>query len=351
MNFENIIEMKDPKKEFLSLPGISDDMLYEFNRNRYKFYLKFLDGLGNPEILRNFLYTNTQVKIDTEQRKELTDNIAKSLKILYSNIDSKNVDGVSEKITDKIKQALANKLKDNQDSFDIIKKTFDIKSSGGAPEETLKKLKENFTENAPNIMKNFNESIEKIKGDENINLLDQSKLQQLNKLMINNDDNKILDINFNDRLIFIAVTYFIRLISLFLISMALNSNLINNFHFSFIYYCAVYIIFFLFITMIVNVIYYFPIVQLYNDSSITIIPNLLYYFYVYTNGFNRLFLHIILILLLLLVPYIINKDTSGTENNKVNISYNLTLQKHIMDTLSYFTLLIWILTSIIAIKF
>ena len=133
--------------------------------------------------------------------------------------------------------------------------------------------------------------------------------------------------------------------------MALNSNLINNFHNSFIYYCIIYIVFFIFICMIVNVIYYFPIVQLYNDSSITIIPNLLYYFYVYTNGFNRLFLHIMLILLLLLVPYIINKDTSGTSNNNINISYNLTLQKHIMDTLSYFTLLIWILTSIIALKF
>ena len=209
--------MNDPKKEFLSFPGISDDMLYDFNNNRYKFYLKFLDALGNPEMLRKFLYTNTQVKIDSEKRKEMTYNIAKSLKIIYSNIDKKNVDDVSDLIVDRIKQALANKLKDNQDSYDIIKKTFDIKQKGGE-DPSYKEITETFLhDNAPSIMKRFNDSIDLIKGkNTNIDLLDQNKLSQLNKLISNNDNIKVLDINFYDRLIFIIITYLLELFHYFL---------------------------------------------------------------------------------------------------------------------------------------
>jgi len=163
-----------------------------------------------------------------------------------------------------------------------------------------------------------------------------------------------LKITMIDRIIFIVSTFIIRFISLMIIDWALNTNIINTFHRAFYIYCFTYIIFFIFIAMIVNVIVYYPILELFSNSNITSIPNLLYYYYVYTNGSARLLLHIFIIILLLFIPYVIDIDKiniSKIEENTKNISYDYEKKTRIYDAISLFSLIVWVLTSIIAIKF
>ena len=106
--------------------------------------------------------------------------------------------------------------------------------------------------------------------------------------------------------------------------------------------------------MLVNVVVYYPIMELFSNTTITKLPNYLYYYYIYTNGFMRLVVHIFVIIILLFVPYLINMDKIKMfwfdENNK-NISYDYEERNNIYQSISIFSFIIWVLTSIIALKF
>ena len=152
-------------------------------------------------------------------------------------------------------------------------------------------------------------------------------------------------------IIFIITTYIIRLISLALIYWGLNSNLINNFKTAYLYYSAIYILFFIFITALVNVMYYYPIFELFSNISLTNMPNLLYYFYIHFNGPYRLILHISLILILLVIPFVLELDKKTEDQTEMNISFDFNQKEKILNSISNFSFGVFALTSIIAIKF
>ena len=162
-----------------------------------------------------------------------------------------------------------------------------------------------------------------------------------------------LKITIIDRVIFIITTFIIRYITLMIIDWGLSTNIINNFYRAFLYYCFIYLLFFVFIVMLVNVIVHYPLMELYSSMKIISIPNLFYYFYIYTNGYMRLLIHVFLILTILFIPYVINIDKINfikSEEKKTNISYDYDKKKKILDSISIFSFIIWILTSIIASK-
>lgn len=183
-------------------------------------------------------------------------------------------------------------------------------------------------------------------------VLEDSEYQKLNNLIfdIENDImrpiNK-LDISKEDRIVFIGVTFIIRFICLSIIEWGMNTNFISSFQQIFLFYCAIYITIFCFITMIVNVIYNYPLQQLYSDHSIVNISSTLYYFYIYTNGPMRLVIHLMFIIILMLIPFIINIGNNQFDT----IDFNYETKKNTRNILSRFTLVIWIITSIIAIRY
>ena len=183
-------------------------------------------------------------------------------------------------------------------------------------------------------------------------------LQKLYKNYLNNPlySPERLEVNIYDRITFIGITYLIRFLTLQFIYWCLNSNIINNFTKAFIYYTIIYILFFIFITSIVNVMYFFPIFELFsNISLLTIFPNYLYYFYVYTNGYMSLLIHLFIILMLLFVPLVLvmdrKSDIINDNDNNNNISYDYKKKNDIYISISNFSLIIWVLTSIISLKF
>jgi hypothetical protein len=362
--FKDLLNPSNPNTPIFNLSSLilTDSFVRKFNPKRYNFYIKFVNGLSDPANLYKFLYTTKESKIFHSDMQMKLDKINKSFKKL-STADK-------DKVIDNLKLALKSPGNGNVDNkfndlFSALKKI-----GGGADEYYIKKN--------PMPMKSLLSEINTVApllgnvpptsiDDIIINVNDNSK-QQPTTINTEVDLSKIkgiyekykeipqfspdrLEITLIDRVIFILTTLIIRIIALALIDWGLNSNLINNFKTAYIYYSGIYILFFVFITALVNVMYYYPIFELFSNISLTSMPNLLYYFYVHVNGYNRLLLHLCIIFILLFIPFILDMDKKTEEQTDMNISFDYNQKEKILNSISYFSLGIWFLTSIIAIKF
>ncbi len=67
----------------------------------------------------------------------------------------------------------------------------------------------------------------------------------------------------------------------------------------------------------------------------------------------RLLLHITFIIIILFIPFIISVDKYNSKDKKEvgNISSDQERKKKIYDTISLFSFIIWIMTSIVAFKY
>jgi hypothetical protein len=359
-NFKDLTYASDPKIPILNLGSfiIPDSVVRKFNPQRYNFYIKFINGLTDPANLYRFLYTTKDSKNYHTEIQNKISKIAKGLKTLSTD-DRKIVITNLKNILNANSNDKYGNLFNTIESFEktggseyAIKKPImpmntllthvnnEIPLLGEVPINTIEELiidNTKETKLAPKTIKAVD--ISKIKG-----IYDYyNKIPQLSPERIN--------INMIDRGIFILTTLIIRIISLSLIFWGLNSNLINNFKTAYIYYCCIYILFFIFIIGIVNVVYYYPIVELFSNVSISSMPNLLYYFYIHITGPNRLILHILLILLLLFIPYVLDMDKKKIKDPDMNISFDNNIKTDIYNSIANFSLIIWVLTSIIAIKF
>ena len=371
--FRDLTNISDPKTPILNLGSLvlTDTFVRKFNPKRYNFYVKFINGLSNPANLYKFLYKTKESKTYHNDLENKIKTISKSLHLLSKEdkkkvinnlkiiLDDKNEkDGKYESILKYLDEQINDKITGGEKSYFIKKNLMPMKSFiedvndafpgiGNIPPTDINELVKETTDqsdekrNASNEDKN---NIRELKAVYN----KYNSISQISPERVN--------INYMDRGVFIATTMIIRLLSLSLIYWGLNSNLINNFKTAFLYYCIIYIIFFLFIIGLVNVIYYYPVVELFSNVSLVSIPNLLYYFYIHINGMNRLLLHIIIILTLLAIPFILSLDTIETAdtdetNENINISFDNIKKDKIYTTITNYSLVIWVLTSIIALKF
>jgi hypothetical protein len=172
----------------------------------------------------------------------------------------------------------------------------------------------------------------------------------------NDPDNplKELEITFDDRLVFIFSTFFIRYITLVLVKWSIDINIIKTFEEGFYYYAGIYLTIFWFIVLFVNIDNSTQIDYMNFDDFMNSIRSVFYYYYMGTNGVTRLFIHSALIVILLMIPVILNirkkNDFDEDGENTSNI-LNYEERKKLIKSLSLFTIYIWILTSIIATKF
>lgn len=374
--FKDLINVGSGSSSFFDISSIllNENYLKAISPRRFNFYVKFVSGLGNPEALEQFFYKTN----DTRQfKEELNDKALKFNKILkkfYDNLDEndRNI------VINNIKKTLKIKYNYNDDTIEKIISTMKM-SGGGSLEEEKFKILDGTLNKGKEPMKEFLNKIHNVapelsaKPIENVEDLiitkeEQGKINEISSRSKSEMIKKIrplynkykddinpenLKITMIDRVIFIATTFIIRYITLMIIDWGLSTNLINNFYRAFLYYCFIYLLFFVFIVMLVNVIVHYPLMELYSSMKIINIPNLFYYFYIYTNGYIRLLIHIFLILILLFIPYIINIDKINfikSEEKKSNISYDYDKKKKILDAISIFSFIIWILTSIIASK-
>ena len=356
---------------------MDDEYVRKFNPKRYAFYIKFLTGLSNPTTLYKFLYKTNESKIF---HQELSNRISKITSGLSKLTPLQRI---------RVLKNLKILLNDENNKYDSLINALDentIKYTGGADTYTVKKPNlpmENFIVDVNSVYpiignvppKSIDDIVINTDGTNDNNKIDSagniiksraSRAKNVNDeqiLALKKIYNKYksvsqlspdrLNITFIDRCIFIGVTFLLRLLSLSLVYWGLNSNLINNFKNAFMYYTLIYILFFVFIIGLVNIIFYYPIFELLGNPSINYIPNILFYFYTHINGYSRLILHIVILLLLLFIPFILSLDDSKRKyvNENMNISYNFKLKDKIYKTISNFSLVIFALTSIVAINY
>ena len=155
---------------------------------------------------------------------------------------------------------------------------------------------------------------------------------------------KSLEIKYDDRIVFIAITFVIRYVTLLLIIWCIEIDTIKSFNDAFILFTFIYIVIFWFIVMIINA----NISQDSDENSILYsIKSVLYYFYFKINGIERLITHTVLILLLLTIPVIIKAEKKENSNEPLTYEEKIKLT----NILSLFTIFMWVFTSIIATKF
>ena len=185
---------------------------------------------------------------------------------------------------------------------------------------------------------------------------DKFIIQQINNF--ENDPKNPLEelaITFDDRIVFIIATFFIRYITIIMVQWCIDINIIKTFYEGFIYYAIIYIIIFWFIVLFINIDNSFDVKYMNFNGIINSIRTLFYYFYMGTNGITRLLIHTSLIILLIIIPIILNiknntefKDVNEDEDVKI---LNYDERKQLSKSLSLFTMFIWLFTSIIATKF
>jgi hypothetical protein len=164
-----------------------------------------------------------------------------------------------------------------------------------------------------------------------------------------------LELKFDDRIIFIIATFFIRYITIIMVQWCIDINIIKTFYEGFIYYAFIYIIIFWFIVLFINIDNSFDVKYMNFNGIINSIRTLFYYFYMGTNGISRLLIHTSLILILIIIPIILNikKKAEFKDDEQIEIIkiLNYDERKQLSKSLSLFTMFIWLFTSIIATKF
>jgi hypothetical protein len=357
--FKDLVNSTSQSISIFDLSSIifNDSYLKSLSPKRYNFYVKFVNGLSKPEVLEKFFYKTKEAKLYKQELNEKILNFVNILKKLNTNISSDEI----TKISDNISNNLKDRFNLTDDATNKIKDMIKAKKGGFYKgEQPMRQFIDTVNTNMPELNQPPRmRSVEDL-ASYKPQTVDTAKTETVKKAKSIYDTYKdtvnpaLMEIKMIDRVVFIITTFLIRYISLLFIDWGLSTNLINSFHYAFFYYSLIYLILFLFITMFVNVIISYPIMELFTNSSIADIPNLFYYFYIYANGYIRLLIHIICIIILLFIPYIINIDKLTIiqrEEKQSNISFNYDKKKKVYDSISTFSLIIWILTSIIALKF
>ena len=145
------------------------------------------------------------------------------------------------------------------------------------------------------------------------------------------------DIKTQDIILFVITIFVIRTITLMIIRLMIDINMIKSFEEGLVYYISIYILLLGIIFSLVNIEYK-------QNDSFVFIKEYLYYLYYSTNGTYRIILHCSILLLILLIPLII-KAEQNEENREDN---DLKSKRNIYKELSSFSLILWIFLTIIS---
>jgi len=227
-------------------------------------------------------------------------------------------DDITESITDNAKRKL-NKVKNS------IKQFFNTKEN--VEEDIPKVLDEEYL----NELKKFN-----------INTVKTQSYKELRKNLYrikNNEYFEDIKITNEDIYTFIATTYVLRVISLYITMWFIQIEIVKDVESVIVSYILTYILLFILIYTFVNL----------SDNQLDTSKSFLYYFYSRVNfSYTRFIVHLGLLLLLIIIPFVIRTI------DKESASY-----KHISDTekrylytfITNMSTIVWVILSIIAFFF
>ena len=387
-NFQNLSKSKPSgyNSKLFNFDLITDDTVKNFDSKKYVFYQQFINQIAeNPEDFKKVLYEYNLIKVDREKVNKIIDDIVKQYKKISAITD---VDILKNEELYKIKKANIEKKEGKivENFITQLKEAYGIKNEdnndlklfvGGNDEEILKvqnrleKEKNQYIENIHNMKKDYeknkilNKYIDRLDTAINNDNLssDYEKAERAKDVLddIEDEDNiysiQQIEISKEDKLVFIGITFLIRILCLSLVDWALKTNFIVSFTEAYLLYVFMYSIFILLILVIVNISYNMPLADVYNsDSSIlSKLGSTLYYFYLIPgnrlSSAGRIIFHLGLLYFITIVSIII-KQTNGqrdSTNEESKIRYDYSFKRDIRNTLNTFTLMSWIFLSMLAI--
>jgi hypothetical protein len=187
-------------------------------------------------------------------------------------------------------------------------------------------------------------------------LKEDIKAQRLKDILIEFDDDEMYSmkkfkLTKEDKLMFIFVTFMIRLIVLMIIDWSLTSNFIVNFYQAYTLYIGLYCIFLLIIIVVVNMSYSMGSKDGMNGFAATLASSM-YFFYLVPGKMKsssiRILVHFSVIIFMTLISMFIVYNPNNTEGT---INYNYSEKKYIKRQLNNFTLILWLFTSFLALTF
>jgi len=162
---------------------------------------------------------------------------------------------------------------------------------------------------------------------------DDVVLEYENNALYNPDLDKV---TFTDKLVFIGMTFALRAITLVLLNSAIQTQYVKTFTQAFSYYFGIYTLLFLIWVMIVNL------------RKEDYIPGLMFY-YVNANYdvlvWKRIVIHIVIQALVLPLPILLTPRFAKTSETDT-----FEKRESMYNTLTFFTFVIWIITSLAALK-
>lgn len=419
LKFQNLEEMKpaDYVSQRMSLDVLNDDVVSNFNQDRYRFYIELYKIFHeNAELFKRMISEKRSIENRMKVKEEIIDKIVKEYNKIFAITDkaalehpeiyAQQLKMLKETDGKRLIEILGSQLdayvdEKEKDTKQILEKIFGVQNGG--------RIRRGGGEGEPpqyrdsEISKLENEIQEAEKKIENVKLQEENKIYKLKQNLVTAKDNYeknrvvsqytdklnlVLDssdpnpvktkkardiineinddtsngissmkITKEDKLVFIGITFLIRLISLSLIDWSLNTNFVVTFKQAFKLYIFLYSIFILLFIVIVNTSQSIPIFEAYGNkssvlSSISSISNTMYFFYLipgqeFESG-TRIMIHLGVMYFITLIALILNQYDNLDVPTKDNIRYDYTYKKHIRDKLNTFTLGTWVLLSFIA---
>ena len=145
---------------------------------------------------------------------------------------------------------------------------------------------------------------------------------------------ELAELTINDRLVFIGVTFLLRMVSIMMVQWATNSEMILNLKEAFILYIILYCLFVMFLTFVVST----------NEVGMQM---LLYYFDTGTHGYSRILFHVFVVIILIPIFYVIKVPGAANTYNNSTYAY----KQQMVSYISMFSWMVWLFTSIIALRF
>lgn len=140
-----------------------------------------------------------------------------------------------------------------------------------------------------------------------------------------------------DRVVFIAATYIIRAISMFMLEWAVHINFVNTFVKGFALYFGVYFCIFILLYMLTNA-----------SEKDEVFRMIFYYIYTKSDGGNglvRIWAHLICVFMMIPIPFVVREYREFEKD-----SMTFAEKRTILTGVSRFSLYIWLLTSLVALK-
>lgn len=342
---------------------IDDNVLEKINPRRFIYYKRFANSLGDPEGIRKFMYTLNKIA----ENRDSNDKIYKKIinltnKISRIDTDAKDYNSqknaklkdLSTKVYKIINDKVNNYYEDKINNNNIVKELTNVHLQNTTLGGAIPIKSNEIVDDSKDYLDNYSKKIENIL--ENKKDSDDTKMLKY-KDLLNEIDNvvnptKTLSISKEDKILFILITFIIRIISLNIVYWSLNTNYINSFQNAFILYVVIYLIILFILTILINITYnYSNNAILYGNTGFSILANALYYFYIIPGGDlkrnARLIIHTLFMIIFMFIPQIL-KSSSDKDNN---IDYNYMKRKKTINLLNKYTFVVWIFTSIIAINY